>query len=326
MMSTAHRRILCLFIVCSALLLPSRPASAGSLSSVRTVFIIVMENHDWSTIHTGPDSLIACPYINNTLMPMASYATQYFNPAGLHPSSPNYLWLEGGASFGVVDDSRDTRIDSAAHLVTQLNNAGISWTSYQEDITGTDCPLTDRLEYVVHHNPMVLFNDVSGDAAYCTRHVRPYAELAHDLTNNTVARYNFITPNLFHDMHSVAPGSLSRRLQGDAWLSHEVPKILASQAYRDKGALFITWDEGDNSVSDGPIGMIVLSPLAKGHGYYNAVHYTHSSTLRTMQDIFGVRPYLGDAANAVNLSNLFVNPTIALPLLLAKGQIRTGSH
>jgi len=64
---------------------------------------------------------------------------------------------------------------------------------------------------------------------------------------------------------------------------------------------------GSNDTSDGPIGCMVLSPLAKGHGYSNAIHYTHSSTLRTMQDIFGVQPYLRDAANATALTDLFVN-------------------
>ena len=51
--------------------------------------------------------------------------------------------------------------------------------------------------------------------------------------------------------------------------------------------------------------MIVLSPHAKGQGYSNTLHYTHSSTLRTIQEIFGVTPFLGDAANAADLSDLF---------------------
>ena len=33
--------------------------------------------------------------------------------------------------------------------------------------------------------------------------------------------------------------------------------------------------------------------------------YTHSSDLRTMQEIFHVGPFLGDAANATDLSDLF---------------------
>jgi hypothetical protein len=68
--------------------------------------------------------------------------------------------------------------------------------------------------------------------------------------------------------------------------------------------VFIVWDEGTSS-SDGPIAMIVISPLAKGGGYNNAIHYTHSSTLRTMEEIFGVSPFVGDAANATDLSDLF---------------------
>ena len=58
---------------------------------------------------------------------------------------------------------------------------------------------------------------------------------------------------------------------------------------------------------DGPIGMIVVSPKAKGGGYANTIAYDHSSTLRTIEEIFGVTPMLGDAANATDLSDLFVS-------------------
>jgi hypothetical protein len=78
--------------------------------------------------------------------------------------------------------------------------------------------------------------------------------------------------------------------------------ILQSSAYQDGGVLFITWDEG---APNGPIGMIVLSPYAKGKGYSNSIFYTHSSTLRTLEEIFGVTPLLGDAANATDLRDLF---------------------
>jgi phosphatidylinositol-3-phosphatase len=83
-----------------------------------------------------------------------------------------------------------------------------------------------------------------------------------------------------------------------------VPRILSSTAYLQNGTLFITWDEGEND-SDGPIGMIVLSPHAKGGGYSNSIHYTHGSTLRTVEELLGVSPLLGDAAKAQDLSDLF---------------------
>ena len=94
-------------------------------------------------------------------------------------------------------------------------------------------------------------------------------------------------------------------LQGDTWLSTEVPKILASQAYLNNGALFILWDEGESG--DGPIGMIALSLKAKGGGYANTIPYDHSSTLRTVEEIFGVSPLLSGAASATDLSDLFVS-------------------
>ena len=118
---------------------------------------------------------------------------------------------------------------------------------------------------------------------------------------NTVARYNFITPNVCDDMHDKCKGNAIAH--GDTWLSNNLPTILNSVAFQT-GAVFIVWDEA--ATGDGPIGMIVLSPFAKGHGYQNSIHYTHGSTLRTMQEIFSVTPLLGDAANETDLSDLFM--------------------
>ena len=95
---------------------------------------------------------------------------------------------------------------------------------------------------------------------------------------------------------------------GDAWLSQELPAILNSAAYTNNGAVFLTFDE--NGSFNSPIMMMVLSPLAKSGGYASTRFYDHSSYVRTMQDIFGVGPYLGDAVNATNLGELFHNPTI----------------
>jgi hypothetical protein len=170
-----------------------------------------------------------------------------------------------------------------------------------------DCPLTSVGAYATKHNPMVFFDDVTNTndphSASCIAHVRPYTELGTDLQKKTVAHYNFITPNLCDDMHDSC-GPLNNPVkQGDTWLAHNLPTILNSQVYQNGGIVFITWDEGEGG--DGPIGMIVLSADAKGGGYSNTLHYTHSSTLRTLEEIFGVSPLLGDAAHAADLSDLF---------------------
>src|SRR2546426_11473028 len=276
-------------------------------TSTTTVFMILIENHNWSDIKNNPSA----PYINNSVLPMASYAEQYYNPPGIHPSEPNYLWLEAGTNFGIFNDAPPSanHQKTTHHLTTLLDRAHISWKSYQEGISGAVCPLTNNGLYAPKHNPMVFFDDVTNtndpNSAYCIAHVRPFTEMAADLQNNTVAQYVFITPNLCDDGHdSCAPVSDPIR-QTDNWLAANVPAILNSTAYQTGGALFITWDEGVGG--DGPIGMIVLSPYAKGGGYSNSIHYTHGSLLRTVEEIFGVS-LLGDAAVQTDLSDLFSNP------------------
>ncbi len=287
-------------------------------SPIKTVFVVVMENQDWSNIINSSSSA----YIKQSLLPNASYATQYYSPKGLHPSEGNYLWMEAGTNFGVKDDNSpaDNHQSTTSHLTTLLSNSGIPWKSYQEGIDGNQCPLQDNGLYSPRHNPMVYFDDVTDnnnpDSLTCNLHIRPIEELFSGLKDNSVTGYNFITPNLCDDMHDSAECDTQDPIKnGDTWLSKTIPRITNSSAYKNGGAIFITWDEGTapNGVeNDGPIGMIVMSPLAKGHGYYNSIHYTHSSLLLTLQEIFNVKPLLGDAVNATDLGDLFISASETL--------------
>ena len=266
-----------------------------------------MENHNWSDIYQSSSA----PYING-LLSQASYCDNYFdNPSCVHPSEPNYIWLEAGDNLGITDDSDPStnHKSTTQHLVTLLANANLSWRSYQEDIDGTSCPITGVNLYAPKHNPMVFFDDIVGNppsstAATCMANVKPYSQLAGDLSAGTVARYNFITPNLCDDMHNSSGCSSGDSIaNGDTWLSNNVPAILGSQVFKSGGALFITWDESEGG--EFPIGMIVLSPFAKGSGYVSHTQYYHSSMLRTVEEVFGLTPLLRDAANQPSLSDLF---------------------
>ena len=69
-------------------------------------------------------------------------------------------------------------------------------------------------------------------------------------TNCTpIGNPSLLVPNLNDDMHD---GSVA---QGDLWLSQELPKIMATDAYKNNGVIFITWDEGVSG--DGPIGWLL---------------------------------------------------------------------
>ncbi|MDB5218421.1 MAG: putative acid phosphatase [Myxococcaceae bacterium] len=283
-------------------------AAARASHSIKNVFVIVMENHDWSSIKGSSSA----PYINGTLLAIGAHAERYTSPQDIHPSEPNYVWLEAGDELNIADDD-DPAINyrtTKNHLSRQMEIAGVSWRSWQESITPGLCPLASSGLYGAKHNPFVFFEDVTEGrdphSAHCLEHIRPFEELASVLSSGPVAQYNFITPNLCNDMHDsggcVTPDSVAN---GDAWLAREVPKILASKAYQDGGALFVTWDESEGGAGT-PIGLIAISPFAKP-GYSNDVPYTHSSLLRTVQDVFALRPFMRDAANATPLSDLFVS-------------------
>src|SRR5437016_8121513 len=66
------------------------PPPAGGDGTIGHVFVILMENHDWADIKGSASA----PYINGTILPLGARAESYMNPPGLHPSLPNYLWLE----------------------------------------------------------------------------------------------------------------------------------------------------------------------------------------------------------------------------------------
>lgn len=194
---------------------------------------------------------------------------------------------------------------------------------------------TLQYNYAPKHNPMVFFTDTNGNGDATTSnplriHYAPLQRLAFDLANNDVAAYNWITPDQYNEMHSGLStpfdgltGDAAHIRAGDNTVSRLVPMIMASPAYRDGGAIILWWDETENDGQPGDngddlnhtVGEIVISPLAHenvgGMPYASAVDYSHSSDLRTMQDIFHVRaqggssPYLGDAKNANDLSDLF---------------------
>jgi len=293
----------------------SAPVGDGG-GHIKTVFLILMENKTWSEVKGSADA----PFLNGTLLPAAAVADGYKGPNGgnVHPSEPNYLWLEAGDNFGIANDAdpATNHQSTKEHLVTQLEAAGVTWKSYQEDIAGDVCPLTSVKNYAPKHNPMVFFDDVTNtndpQAPRCLAHVRPLTELDTDLTGGKVAQYNFVTPNQCNDMHSSCPPISNEIKQGDDWLSAWIPKIQASDAYKNGGAIIVTWDEAESTPScltgNCPIGLFALSPLAKA-GYSNQTPYDHSSTLKSLQEIFGVRPFLRAAGGSCvpDLRDLFTS-------------------
>jgi phosphatidylinositol-3-phosphatase len=196
---------------------------------------------------------------------------------------------------------------------------------------------SNQYNYAVKHNPFAFFTATNGGTATAAntspsnpqaQNYAPLQQLSTDLANNTVAQFNWITPDQYNEMHSSLNTNFTYNgvtyqagtdqeavALGDHMLSVIVPEIEASQAFKDNGVIVIWNDEteGDDDVGstagfDGT--EIVISPLAKGNAYTNDILYTHASDLRTWQNVFGVgaggpNGYLGGAADATDLSDLF---------------------
>jgi hypothetical protein len=335
--------------------------SLPSASPVGDVFVILMENHNWTqpSSYTSSSGSIpqiqgsaSAPYINNTLTQIGAYANNYENAgAGIHPSEPNYIWLEAGSNLGVTNDADPTNPANrfnAPSFTQQLDNAGISWKSYQEDIdldsTGHLLPQSQwtvplsstsgtrsdgtQWNYAPKHNPDVFFDyNIGATAAngftpnpndpFGIAHNQPLQQFYQDLFTGNVGKFNYITPNQYNDMHSLRNGSTDLIAQGDNWLAQNIPIIMASQAYKNNGVIMVVWDEtegGDTSQFTVPF--FVVSPLARA-GHFNSTMYTHSSTLKTLEEIEGVSPFLGGAGNTGtnDLSDLFM-PGVLTPSTL----------
>jgi hypothetical protein len=299
-----------------------------------------------------------------------------------HPSEPNYVWAEAGRT-GPLNDSNPfpNNVVNGPSLSAALQANGTSWRSYQEDIdlqtvggavtsnvvptsqdvvplssiSGTSASYVNayngshQFNYAPKHNPEVFFTATNGgndptsanpEAAFYS----PLQQLQTDLTNNTVARYNFITPDQFNDMHTALTGGFTYNgvhytgdqasiAQGDNFLSIVVPEIMASQAFQDNGVIVIWNDETEGDTTLGSNGLtgteIVISPLAKGNAYTNTIAYDHSSDLRTWQEVFGISPaegtpFFGGAATATDLSDLFRADAIAVPEPASWAMMLTG--
>jgi hypothetical protein len=186
-----------------------------------------------------------------------------------------------------------------------------------------------QYDFAPKHDGTLFFIDTNGgDNPTSTnpesRFYAPLQQLRVDLGANTVAKYNFITPDQFNDMHSFLrtgftyhgthyTGDQAAIAEGDNFLSIVVPEIMASRAYQNNGAIVLWGDEtefGDSTQFTLP--EIVISPLAKGNAFDSTLIYTHSSDLKSLEEHFGVFApgggFLGDAntPGTNDLSDLFV--------------------
>jgi phospholipase C len=258
--------------------------------------VVVMENKEYGSVIGSRSARY-----ENSLAARYALATHFFGVS--HPSLPNYIAMVAGSTLGIHSDCTGCN-RSAPNLVDQLESAGVTWKAYMESMPRPCFTGGSSGGYAKKHDPFMYFNDVRGNRSRCGKIV-PAGQLSTDLRAGALPQFAFIAPNLCDDTHDCSVST------GDRYLSRLVPALL--QEIGPHGFLVLTWDEGDSNrgccgglAKGGHIPTIVAGPDVRG-GAKVAIPYSHYSTLRTIENAFGVAP-LGNARRAQPLDAAFTTP------------------
>jgi hypothetical protein len=146
---------------------------------------------------------------DSNLVWLASKGISVSNMFGVtHPSMPNYIAAVGGDTFG-CDNDDFKRIDAnVSTLVDLLEDKGISWSTYQEDMPysgfegkGYVNQKTKANDYVRKHHPTVIFDANTTPERLANQKnismTNKDASMFHkDLAEGKLPQWMFITPNM----------------------------------------------------------------------------------------------------------------------------------
>ena len=273
---------------------PCTPAVSSSPSPalglpVKHVFIVVEENHDFSSVIGNANM----PYLNSLA---TTYALAKGYHANTHPSIGNYFMLTTGQIITNDDgfSGTVTEDNAARHLI----QAGKTWKEYSEGLPSAGYTGGDSGGYVQHHNPFSYFSDVRDSPAQANNLV-PFSQFSADLASHTLPDFSFIVPDDSHNGHN---GDLAA---ADNWLKTKIDPLIGGSDFNapNGGLLIITFDEsatGDKSQGGGSVAWVTVGPNVK-RGFTSATCFQHQSTLRLMSEAIGLTSFPAAAATAPDM-------------------------
>lgn len=282
---------------------PSASPAPGAASTAPThVFLIVEENHGFSSVIGNP----AMPYLNG-LASANSLATEYF--ADIHPSLGNYFMLTTGQVITFNDSFTGTV--SADNLVRDILAKGKTWKAYVESLPSDGYTGPDVFPYVRRHNPFAYFSDVQQSSAQ-QQNMVPFSQFSADLASANLPDFSFIVPDVLHDAHT-CPGNAplcpdtDLLAPADQWLQTNISPLIASPVFQQSGLLIIVFDEAeitDFSHGGGHVAMVLVGPSVKKN-YKSTTFYQHQSTLRLIEEKLGLSALPGASADAPDMGEFF---------------------
>ena len=266
------------------------------------VTIVIFENKTYSQII---GNTVDAPYLSS-LAAECSHAT---NMNHMTPTSlTNYIALTSG--YTGHSGGREVLITGTKNppiwpqdSVSIFEAMGSDARQWAESMPA-NCYMKSTADFHVGHSPYQYYTNTQ--ATLCRQHAVPLGS-----NNPMSARFNLLIPNKAHDMHGtpLLTTAKARIRAGDTWASTYIPTMLASPQYQaGHSAIILAWDEANNKTTRMPY--IVISPYTKAGGT-TATRYDHYSTLKGVQQMLGVTPLLGHAADAT-VRSIADDPTFNL--------------
>jgi phosphatidylinositol-3-phosphatase len=279
------------------------PTKTAARTAVRHVFVVVLENATYDEI-AGPSFGSTMPYLSSLATKGVTLDQMY---AIDHVSLGNYIGMTSGYEANAKTKADCSQYDCIYpsgqddNVANQLEAKHLTWKAYMDGMSQPcqkppvqGVPDPYQIGYATRHNPFMYYQSIVGNAPRCQAHVVPFSQLAADLSTNHVPNYAFISPSTCNDAHD--RGTNCGLSQADAWMRQNIQPILNAKAFKDGGVLVVTTDESEISdttgccgnAQGGHIATFIISPLVVRPGDRTSTAYTHYSTLRWIEDSFGL--------------------------------------
>lgn len=333
--------LLLIAIGCAACAQPLVQPLAQPLPKPDHVVIVIEENKNYEDIIDSDNA----KYINCLAKNGASLNFYAFH----HPSQPNYFEFFAGTNAitytvnGTPESSRVLDDSCVKHMATNQSLGGLlgkdfggygeGWDPASPTLTPPELPIPCTVQppgtveppvaFARKHDPWMMFSD----SIAATRSITEFRNITAHQQFGQLPKVSLVIPNLIHDMHSEEDkGSGEGKdiptlvKNGDTWLWDNLDGY-ARWAMKNNSLLIVTWDENsrgkqeghDNGTPFAPpknhIATILIGPMVKP-GSSSSVEYNHHDLLRTIEDMYGLHPYLGGSATARDITDIWQQSTV----------------
>lgn len=209
-----------------------------------------------------------------------------------------------------MDNDNFNQINANVSTVTALlEDKGISWASYQQDMpyTGYEGYLwlnqqNQANDYVRKHNPPVIYN--RNDDAKRLTYQKNFTLFYEDLANEKLPQWMFITPNMTNDGHDTDVTFAGQ------WVRSFLTPLLTNEYFMNNTLILLTFDECETYTIQNNVFSILFGGAVPQslHNTTDNKFYNHYSEISTVEANWGLHT-LGRWDVGANVFELVANKT-----------------